>query len=146
MAKRAANLVRRNGTYYFRCRVPDDLRPVLAKREIYISLRTKDYSEGRKLAAGIRYAVLAGFEGIRMGKSDNPRNILRDMGLNKLVVPVPPAPKDIGFDTVDLAPEMDKLAQETMAATKEANAANDALIRVINIQGTATEATSATHY
>jgi hypothetical protein len=36
---------------------------------------------------------------------------LRDMGLIELRVPVPPAPKDIDFDIVDLVPEMDELAQ-----------------------------------
>ena len=68
-----------------------------------------------------------------MGKGDNSRNILRDIGFNKLVVPVPPAPKDIGFDSVDVVPEMDKLADE-------ANAANDALVRVVRIQSAAPQA------
>ena len=35
-------LAKRGSVYYFRLIVPDDLRVVLSKREIMLSLRTKD--------------------------------------------------------------------------------------------------------
>lgn len=38
----------RNGTYYFRMRVPDHLRPVIGQREWYFSLKTKDPTEAKR--------------------------------------------------------------------------------------------------
>ena len=42
-------LAKRGSVYYFRLIVPDDLRVVLSKREIMLSLRTKDREQAKQL-------------------------------------------------------------------------------------------------
>ena|GEM_PF-2550212 len=42
-------LAKRGSVYYFRRIVPDDLRAVLGKREIMLSLRTKDREDAKRL-------------------------------------------------------------------------------------------------
>jgi len=40
---------REGGTYYFRAKVPEQIRPIISKTEIRISLRTKSLKEARSL-------------------------------------------------------------------------------------------------
>jgi len=47
---RQTHLLKRNSTYYFRAKIPVDLRPILGKCEEKYSLRTKDYAEACRLA------------------------------------------------------------------------------------------------
>ncbi|WP_374549430.1 DUF6538 domain-containing protein [Sphingobium yanoikuyae] len=42
-------LAKRGSVYYFRRIVPDELRATLGKREIMLSLRTKDREEAKRL-------------------------------------------------------------------------------------------------
>ena len=128
MAKRAPKLVRRNGTYYFRCRVPDILRPVLGKREIYISLRTKDYAEGRRLAAGIRHTVLLRFADMR--KSKDPFAMKLDLSTDL------PLPKSLGGDA-DPPIKEHRIALREVAKTwaDEADEAKNALLEECPCKG-----------
>jgi hypothetical protein len=46
----AKHLTRREGTYYFRMRVPRNLLSLVGKKEIFYSLRTKDPAEAKRLS------------------------------------------------------------------------------------------------
>ena len=62
-----SHTTRREGTYYFRMRVPVSLRKTLGKREIFYSLRTKEPSEAKRLAYIHSYNVSTYFNDLKMG-------------------------------------------------------------------------------
>ena len=66
MGRRIAYLLRRNGTFYFRCRVPADLRESMGRAEVRISLRTTAYDEARRRAATVQLMLFHHFEVLRM--------------------------------------------------------------------------------
>jgi hypothetical protein len=56
------HLVRREGRYSVRVRVPDDLRGQIGKREIAIALKTSDLEEANRRKLAIIYRIKADFE------------------------------------------------------------------------------------
>lgn len=60
-----ANLVNRNGVYYVRKRVPEDLIEKVGKKEIQKSLRTKDQKVALKLFPDVLSKIEAGFDRYR---------------------------------------------------------------------------------
>ena len=63
-------LVRRADTYYFRLRVPDDLRQHYPRREIMRSLRTTDRAVAAPLALALAAQNLQRFNELRMAKGN----------------------------------------------------------------------------
>ena len=59
MSRRSEHLHRRQGIYYLRLRVPDELRPIIGKREIKRSLKTADPSEAKRRIALERFKAHA---------------------------------------------------------------------------------------
>jgi integrase len=47
--RKQTNLVKRNGVFYLRVSTPVDLRPTAKRREVWLSLRTRDETEARRL-------------------------------------------------------------------------------------------------
>ncbi len=70
MGLRGTNLIRRNGTYYYRCRVPEIYQAGIGKKEIIQSLRTSDYSEARILVSAVRLETLVRFSNMADDKKD----------------------------------------------------------------------------
>ncbi len=70
LGHRGTNLIRRNGTYYFRSRVPEIHQASIGKKGIILSLRTCDYGEARLLATTLRTRLLLMLTGDRMGEKE----------------------------------------------------------------------------
>ncbi|PGH53118.1 hypothetical protein CRT60_24710 [Azospirillum palustre] len=62
---RHTRLHRRNGTYYLRAAVPEELRPAYGKSEVWKSLRTKDPKEAARLVKVESLKVDQEFEALR---------------------------------------------------------------------------------
>ncbi len=62
---RHTRLHRRNGTYYLRAAVPEELRPAYGKSEVWKSLRTKDPKEAARLVKVESLKVDLEFEALR---------------------------------------------------------------------------------
>ena len=58
-------LFKRNSTYYFRARIPRDLRPYLGKTEEKFSLRTRGPVQARRLARQASVDLDEQFESLR---------------------------------------------------------------------------------
>lgn len=63
---RFTHLLNRNGHYYFRYVVPSALVPVIGKREIFHSLRTKDYAEAKARCLTMLNATQEAFQRARL--------------------------------------------------------------------------------
>jgi len=59
------NVVRREGRYVYRCRIPADLVPLLGRTEYKKALHTSSPSVARRRAAEVSVAVMDVFEGVR---------------------------------------------------------------------------------
>ncbi|WP_114102095.1 site-specific integrase [Thalassospira profundimaris] len=62
----ATNVVRIAGRYYFRCRIPEDIKPYLKRQAYKIALRTAEPSSARRKAAIVSRHMLMFFDEIRM--------------------------------------------------------------------------------
>jgi hypothetical protein len=60
---------RRTGVYYYRRVVPDDLRPIIGKGEVHVSLRTKDPREAARRCPEVAGRVDAEFIAARRGSN-----------------------------------------------------------------------------
>lgn len=109
-------LAKRGSVYYFRRIVPDDLRLAIGKREIMISLRTKDREEAKQLIpaqiiqsdalfASARKAVSAASGGRHM-----PSSPLIKAKREAVIWESDPASDDRDFEIEALEPIMDALA------------------------------------
>jgi hypothetical protein len=65
MGRRAEHLHKRGTKWYLRVRVPDDLRPIVGKGEVWRSLRTSDASLARNLVRAESLKVSAEFDEAR---------------------------------------------------------------------------------
>ena len=66
--QRIPHLTNRNGTYHFRRSVPKSLRPLIRKREIVLTLETKNFSEACMAALEISEELTGLFEKIQQGQ------------------------------------------------------------------------------
>lgn len=80
------HLFKRDGTYYFRARIPADLLPHFSpKREIVTSLRTKDKTEAKRLVSAMALRVQQEWETIRRLAAAGPRTSITEGEIQQLV-------------------------------------------------------------
>lgn len=91
------NLVRRGARYYFRSRVPEDLKPHYGKSEFLISLKTSNRCEAERALVALKARL---FE-------DYAR--LRGLGTNAPILPRLPARDDSKTESVGLDVELRQL-------------------------------------
>lgn len=72
----AKHLTRREGTYYFRVRVPKNLTTALGKKEIAYSLRTKDPHTAKELSYIHSYNISRSFRELELKLAENPSLML----------------------------------------------------------------------
>lgn len=68
MVLRMARPVKRGGIYWFRKKIPDDLRPLVGKREEKFSLKTRDPAEARILFAKAAAEIEERWANLRQGQ------------------------------------------------------------------------------
>ena len=64
---RIPHFTNRNGTYHFRRSVPKSLRPLIRKREIVLTLETKNFSEACMAALAISEELNSLFDRLHQG-------------------------------------------------------------------------------
>jgi len=80
------HLFNRDGTYYFRARIPADLLPHLSpKREVVTSLRTKDKTEAKRLVSAMVLQVQQEWDTLRRSLADGPRRSITEGEIQQLV-------------------------------------------------------------
>lgn len=82
----ATNVVRRGAVYYFRCRVPVELIAKMQRREIWLSLRTKNLVQARQKAAALAIVTAQLWQRVRCSvlTPSEIHNVVRDF-LSKAV-------------------------------------------------------------
>ncbi len=151
MGRRIAYLLRRGGTFYFRCRVPVDLHDRIGRAEVRISLRTSAYDEARRRVATAQFMLSHHFQVLRMQEDQRRPNYeplftvddvarlgkdgkgviftgsadqMLDMLKNRL--------SDTYGALVDAAGQRDAATDAAKAAQEEAADAHRALVKVVN--------------
>jgi integrase len=75
----------RRSVYYFRMKVPADLRPPLIEKEVRISLRTKDKATAKRLNAERRAAQLREWEELRQSLKHGPRRTMTKEEMQQVI-------------------------------------------------------------
>ena len=151
MGRRIAYLLRRGGTFYFRCRVPADLHDRVGRSEIRISLRTSAYDEACRRVATAQFMLSHHFQVLRMPEEQKrPRyeplftvdDVARLCQDGKGVIFTGSADQMLDMlknrlsDTygalVDAAGQRDAATDAAKAAQDEAADAHRALVKVVN--------------
>lgn len=79
-----SHLICRNQVYYFRIKVPTDLRHLIPAVEVKKSLKTYDYDHAQSIAASMEYKVHAAFVQLRTGMlSDQQINVVVNQLLSR---------------------------------------------------------------